>query len=330
MFIKRGLLSLSSTILIAIVVLAAAASAQSPVGWWKFDELSGTTAADASGRGHAALLVNGVARVKGKTGSAVAAASGSRQYLAIPAIDLSGTGTVTVALWANRTYSKLGGHALFEATTDFNRSATGFGFFPDDASCNGIYIGLRGNVGYSGNCYDQPTSGIWHHLVTVFDKRQTGGNQVSFYIDGELQPVSRSVSAVTNTNNFGNSPIYLFSSGGTTPSASGAIDDLRIYDTALTAEQIRQLHEPERTGGSNSHSIILSWTPSASPVAGYNAYQALTPNGPYVKLNAGLISSSTYSDWTVESGHTYFYVTTAVDPQGVESSFSEQAVATVP
>ena len=33
-----------------------------------------------------------------------------RQYVSIPAIDLSGTKAVTVALWANRTYSTGGGH----------------------------------------------------------------------------------------------------------------------------------------------------------------------------------------------------------------------------
>jgi hypothetical protein len=79
-----------------------------------------------------------------------------------------------------------------------------------------------------------------------------------------------------------------------------------------------------------SHWVGLSWTASLSQVAGYNAYRSSTSNGPYAKLNSSLVSSTTYSDQTVQSGSTYYYVTTAVDNQGKESVYSNQSVATVP
>jgi hypothetical protein len=81
---------------------------------------------------------------------------------------------------------------------------------------------------------------------------------------------------------------------------------------------------------STSSSVVLSWTASTSPVAGYNAYRSNTSGGPYTKLNSSLISTTSYNDQTVQSGSTYYYVTTAVDSQGSESSYSNQAVATVP
>jgi fibronectin type 3 domain-containing protein len=37
-----------------------------------------------------------------------------------------------------------------------------------------------------------------------------------------------------------------------------------------------------------------------------------------------------YSDSSVQSGTTYFYVTTAVDSSGTESSYSNQVQAVVP
>jgi fibronectin type 3 domain-containing protein len=37
-----------------------------------------------------------------------------------------------------------------------------------------------------------------------------------------------------------------------------------------------------------------------------------------------------FSDSTVQSGKTYYYVTTAVDLNGAESSFSNQVQAVVP
>ena len=81
----------------------------------------------------------------------------------------------------------------------------------------------------------------------------------------------------------------------------------------------------------NSHSVFLSWDASSSQdVIGYNAYRSTVSGGPYTKLNSSLISSTSYSDQTVQSGYTYYYVTTAVDSQGLESVYSNQAVATVP
>ena len=395
-------------ILLAVTVIATPAQAQTAVGWWKFDDGSGTKAADSSGNRHTATLVNGVGWVTGKIGDAVSANAARRQYVSIPAINLSGAKAVTVALWANRTYSTVGGHALFEATTNYTNSITGFGFFPDDATCNGIQVALRGNLGYVANCYSQPSSGVWHHLAAVLDKSQTGGDEVKFYVDGVLQTANRSLHASTNTNNFGNNPIYLFSRAGTTEFTSGMIDDLRIYNSALTAEQIQPIYNSaglvsiavtpanpsiaagtqqqftatgtysggrkkdltssstwtssaasvvtisssglatgvaagsttiQATSGSINGStsltvtsqarVSLSW--NASPgAAGYNAYRSTISGGPYTKLNSSLIPTTSYTDQTVQSGSTYYYVTTTVNSQGLESAYSNQAVATVP
>ena len=125
------------------------------VAWWKFDEGSGTTAADSSGNGNTMNLVNGVSWVAGKIGGAISA-NGTNQYATEPAINLSATSTVTVAFWANRTYSTTVESVMLESSTNYNNSTTGFGFFPDDTQCQGIQAAVHGNVGYSVNCYAQP------------------------------------------------------------------------------------------------------------------------------------------------------------------------------
>jgi uncharacterized repeat protein (TIGR03803 family) len=77
--------------------------------------------------------------------------------------------------------------------------------------------------------------------------------------------------------------------------------------------------------------VALSWNASSSQdVIGYNAYRSTTSGGPYTKLNASLISGTSYNDQPLQSGYTYYYVTTAVNSQGQESVYSNQAVATVP
>ncbi len=214
--------------------------AQSPVGHWEFNDGSGTTSSDSSGKGHPAVLFNGVTPGGGRVGAGVTANATLRQFVYIPPVDLSRTNAVTVAFWAKRSYSKAGGHVLFEASDNYNKSTEGFVFLPDDDTCQGIQIGLRGDVGYTASCYGQPSSQVWHHIAVVFDKSQTGGNAIAFYVDGNIQTATRSLSASTNTNNFGDEPIYLFSRGGTTQFDSGTIDDFRIYGNALPAAKVQQ------------------------------------------------------------------------------------------
>jgi fibronectin type 3 domain-containing protein len=79
------------------------------------------------------------------------------------------------------------------------------------------------------------------------------------------------------------------------------------------------------------HTVLLSWNPSTSTnVKGYNVYRASIAGGEYSRINATPVSGIAYSDSTVSSGRTYYYVTTAVDTNTVESAYSNQATAVVP
>ena len=80
----------------------------------------------------------------------------------------------------------------------------------------------------------------------------------------------------------------------------------------------------------SSHSVALSWNPSTSSVIGYNVYRGAASGGPYAKINSNLDGSTSLTDNSVQSGQTYYYVTTAVDSQGAESSYSNQAQAIIP
>lgn len=79
------------------------------------------------------------------------------------------------------------------------------------------------------------------------------------------------------------------------------------------------------------HSVDLSWVGSASSgVVGYYIYRSTNPGSGYVRLNTSPAPTTTYTDSTVTSGLTYYYVVTAVDGSGDESSYSNQSVATIP
>jgi hypothetical protein len=79
------------------------------------------------------------------------------------------------------------------------------------------------------------------------------------------------------------------------------------------------------------HSVSLSWNASTSQnVIGYNIYRGNQSGGPYAKINDVLDSSTAYTDTSVSDGNTYYYVTTAVNSDNQESTYSNQARATIP
>ena len=78
------------------------------------------------------------------------------------------------------------------------------------------------------------------------------------------------------------------------------------------------------------HVVSLNWTASTySGVAGYKIYRGTTSGGPYTLLSpVGNVTS--YMDTTVVSGQTYYYVATAVDSSGNESTYSTESIAIIP
>jgi hypothetical protein len=84
------------------------------------------------------------------------------------------------------------------------------------------------------------------------------------------------------------------------------------------------------TGVAKSYSVDLAWTASTSTVSGYNVYRSTTNGSSYEKINGALVASVSYADNNVQSGTTYYYVTTSVDSGGNESGYSNQATAVVP
>jgi hypothetical protein len=83
--------------------------------------------------------------------------------------------------------------------------------------------------------------------------------------------------------------------------------------------------------GVKFHYVDLSWNASTTPtVVGYNVYRGTVSGGPYQRINAVLVSGTTYRDTAVQAGMTYYYVTSSVDASGAESVFSNETVATIP
>ena len=78
------------------------------------------------------------------------------------------------------------------------------------------------------------------------------------------------------------------------------------------------------------HSVALTWGASPSSVSGYNIYRSTVSGSSYIKVNSSLVNGFSYNDTNVQSGSTYYYVTTAVNAAGKESSYSNQVSAAIP
>jgi len=78
------------------------------------------------------------------------------------------------------------------------------------------------------------------------------------------------------------------------------------------------------------YSVALTWNASTSTVTGYNVYRSTVSGRSYTMINSSLVAALNYTDSTVQSGTTYYYVTTAVDSSGNESADSNEASAVVP
>ncbi len=219
----------------------------SQVAYWKFDEGQGTTAYNAgigaSGPNNVTLstvaspatATSGWSNA-GKYNKAVAF-DGTDDY-ARTAIDLSGTNVITLSFWLNWTSYSAADDLAMEFSADSNGVATGFLVDPNESSSGKFVVGYLGAGGYNTTHFTRPSAGVWHHYAFVMDKGQPAATEITPYVDGVQVSYTKNYSNNT-TNNFGNHNLYFMSRGGTSLFGPGIMDEVKIYNYALTSSEIK-------------------------------------------------------------------------------------------
>lgn len=115
-----------------------------------------------------------------------------------------------------------------------------------------------------------------------------------------------------------------------TPPAAGSSPGSISFVSNASESTLKQAFSGSGTQTTSTHSVSLTWNPSTSTVAGYNLYRGTQSGGPYSRMNSSLLSATSYDDSAVQSGANYFYVSTAVDASNNESTFSNEATASIP
>jgi cellulose 1,4-beta-cellobiosidase len=114
------------------------------------------------------------------------------------------------------------------------------------------------------------------------------------------------------------------------PQSAGSSSGSITFDSnATNSPSTERLNGDGTQQQASQYTVALSWNASAK-ATGYNVYRGTVPGGPYSRINSALNSATSYTDTSVQSGLTYYYVTTAVDSQGGESAYSNQAQAVIP
>jgi alpha-L-arabinofuranosidase len=206
---------------------------------WALDEGSGTTAADDSGNGRTATLGSGATWTAGQVGDHALQFNGTPNGLAdVPAPVVDTSQSFTVSAWVKMD------------TTNGYQTAVSI----DGTQISGFYLQLSGTTGafaFTRRVADdstatevradsqvRPSVGTWYHLVGV-DDATTGTLKV--YVDGSegsdaafTSPWKASGHTLIGRGKYGGNPVDFL---------HGAVDDVRMYQGALTTTQVKALDQ---------------------------------------------------------------------------------------
>jgi hypothetical protein len=224
----KKLLFLATCVLTFGIVFASPVEAAHPdlAGWWRLDDGAGTLAVDSSGNGNDGTLQGGPTWVAGMTGSALEF-DGSDDYVDCGnGSSLNITSEITISAWVYPTGS---GSSDFPRIVDKSNGTGG--------ADPGYKMYLRGADNYlitlsAGGTYLNSTGSAnlneWNFVAFV-----NSGAEWKFLLNGTWEQLGENPMPSLSTNS-----LYIGNSPAGDRHFQGILDDVRIYNTALTAEQV--------------------------------------------------------------------------------------------
>jgi len=204
------------------------------LGYWPLDEQAGTTAVDWSGHGGHGSLLGGLGWADGLYGGALSFTGASGQYVNCgTAADI--TGDFTLAAWVKMApnnadkYMGIGGR-LMTATNYW-----GFGLVRHSSNFLRLWVG-DGSTDLAKSAVNSDvinTDSEWHHVAGTHE-----GQANRLFVDGKKQGGTTSITLAPSSEFFYIGRQY---SNQDYRYWEGLIDDVRIYNKAMTEEQINQV-----------------------------------------------------------------------------------------
>jgi hypothetical protein len=241
------------------------------------------------------------------------------------------SGTISPAAGSNGATVTLSGAA--SATTTANNS----GNYTFSGVANGNYAVTPSHAGYT---FSSTTQAVSVNGANVTGLNFTATANPTFSIFGTISPIaggsgatvvlSGAAGATTVANSSGNYSFAGLASGTylVTPANTGYSFSPVNQSVTISAANVNGVNFTATA--QVTHTVALTWNASTSPVAGYNVYRSTVSGTGYARINSSLVAVFSYTDSNVLNGTTYYYVTTAVDSTGVESTLSNEASAVIP
>ena len=169
--------------LVSVLLLAgsavASAATQGPVGWWKFDETAGTTAADSVGGNNGTLLA-GPTWVAGKMNGGLQL-DGTDDYVNLPIGNLINTlSSTTFSVWVNWAGSASGS---WQRIFDFGSGTSIYAFLAANrGGTDSPRFAMRSaTVGEQIVTAPAALASGWHHMAVAID---SAAMTITLFVDG--------------------------------------------------------------------------------------------------------------------------------------------------
>jgi hypothetical protein len=209
--------------------------------FWPMDEPSGSSFADLVGSANASIS-GGVSlgQPGGLAETSAAAVFNGSSGAAQANLDLSSSNELTVEFWMKWSAFADNDALAMEFTPNFNETPGGFAVDPNDAGGEfsvGVGEGATRNNAY----FARPSAEQWHHYDFVINTEGPGETEITPYVDG--QAVSYTKIESNTGGGFANSTLYWMSRNASSLFGGGSMQDVALYDSALSPSEIHEHYE---------------------------------------------------------------------------------------
>ncbi len=213
------------------------------VGYWTFDEGSGSIAYDYSGNNATGTLTNGPAWVAGRVGSgALSFNTSTVTYVNFGnPTQLQITKDMTIIAWANTT-STTGNNGIFSKAYNSAPSLRAYRLGVTATRVPVLDVADGTGAFTTAVASNSIASGAWQLVAMVYT---AGAGSATFYINGVAAGGGSGLyTTLNNTTQAAQVGTWDTSTGAN--GFTGLIDDVRIYNRALSASEIQALYNSQR------------------------------------------------------------------------------------